>query len=629
MKLKINKYQTGGGIYSVYSGIYAPTQGAAQQAAPSVSEQPSKSSGEDSLGMKDILKTLLSEGALISDVNKFAKDLSAIEQMPGGLSSNYSSILPIFAKANELIRNVKQRNESVETAYKQGGLNEVAVGNYGEMYVQDENGKISAMTLPEYSKKRDKVHTLTVSELINARENDPSLAYNTKVFSVANNAIGVDKINDKIKTTLSMLGEETSSSDTYRDTKELTAQRAQLAGLPSPTKEQQQGLKDINIFLSQMGNSPEGIYKFTQSKTSNEPHIQAAFKYLWSTLSDAEKNKLKATAVMNGGDISDSQTILLQGLSLGVKTKNEVKSDYQADATNAKYGEAGASGEKGLTEVGNLQRDLTGVTDINGKFAYNDPVTGKQMYLPVTGTFRLYNENKPTGNITLGQFANTQMALGVDMSKGTFGGKPITINDENKIVYDNSMAARMYVPVTDGKPNFELLKRFKQLEEAVKTNHPNYTPEQVNRYYYDHGFGYVKVDVNKNIITTPEMKPFLVFHAYTTDEADVVSNNRNAVEQKDANKSIAEGVIDNVWASNKKSFDDQGIKKPTGTFYTNYYKGLVAYPIVDDADVRLATVEGHGLVRPKTFVETYKEQQLIREGRISPTAGAAGLLNAK
>ena len=115
----------------------------------------------------EVYKTLMSKGGLKNDVNKWVDEIVAFEatsEFPylsgGGVEQTAFKI----KRLNEIIRNKELWNDAVSTAEKQGGLNEVAVGTSGELFVRGEGASLKSISIHEYSKNKDKYNPLTFYE---------------------------------------------------------------------------------------------------------------------------------------------------------------------------------------------------------------------------------------------------------------------------------------------------------------------------------------------------------------------------------------------------------------------------------------------------------------------------------
>ena len=612
MKIKINKYD-GGGLVS-----FTPIINSAQQQSQVA---PSTQSESKPLLDEETYKELIKEGGLVNDVNYFVDQLDNLQSDPLAFlnPNNSNKALKLIAKVNELKVNKELWNKAAKVADEKGGLSEVAVGTYGELYVKDQSGKISQISMNDFKKHSDKYNPLTVSELLNARQYDPQLVYDKSIFEVAENSYGLNKITDHIKTIINDLGLQTSVSETYRDTKELSREYSAANGVKNPTASQLQGLQEIAQLGSTIGDGPEGLYKFKQTLSTERGNLKEALNYIWTTLPQNAQNKLKAVAVLNGGDPSDVSSIITNALIIGTAHEVKTEGDYQKDLSS----DSGiSSGSESLGKKSDIELMLSGTLDMGKNFQWNDG-EGKTMFLPTTWTGPIVSDKKPIGKVTLNQFNSTTTAKYLDVSKATIGGKKIKPWDADKIVSDGETGARAYLPTNpDGTPNFTLLKQFQEAESIVK-EHPEWDDRTVNDFYKERGLGFIQVDEKKQILPNVWMKPYLVFYGYTTDQAESIADNKNV-------EKLTSSEENNVDSMLKPIFKAAGVSVPTGwtgTYGTDYYKGIVAYPILDDASARAAADEGN-LYSPKTSVIDVKENIAMSNAKSYPQ-GTSQLLNLK
>ena len=115
-------------------------------------------------------------------------------------------------------------SEAVKLAQSNGALNEVAIGNYGELFVKEKDGNIKAISTSDYLKSGGKKKVLTMSELMNERQYNPKLAWNSSIFSVANSSIGSEKIFSTIKGMIAAFGSESSEKTSWASTADLKGQ---------------------------------------------------------------------------------------------------------------------------------------------------------------------------------------------------------------------------------------------------------------------------------------------------------------------------------------------------------------------------------------------------------------------
>ncbi len=287
------------------------------------------------------------------------------------------------------------------------------------------------------------------------------MVYNDSVFQVGETAYGTNKILEKIKDTIDLVGEYHTKNERHFSKASLEEQLGQLGMIKAPTEQQKQGM----FQLKQMLDTPGEQYKVVNDFTTKKRYAKDAEAYLVNALTREERNKLSAVAAINGTTIGN---LISQALTVGLSGEEEI-----SEISPEKVGAGEADGSmKNLTNYSNDELFFSGKLNTGERFAWNDPDTGKVMSMPVTGRMVWHNEGKPTGMITLNQAAKTSLAQYLYTDGATFGGKPLSLADRDKVVQEDSFS-RIYLPTnSDGSPNLEQLKQFKDAQNEVE-NHPD------------------------------------------------------------------------------------------------------------------------------------------------------------
>ena len=183
MKYNIKKLQSGGGFATFTP--YLGSSGAPSTPPATQDTQPDKEETSSILD-KDLYKELLTKGGLVNDVNQFVSQIEKIESSknPYLNTNNQVNVLRMIAQINELKQNKAYWEDAYKTSEASGGLNEIAVGGSGEIYTRGKDNKIQAVTIQEYKKNKGKYAPMSVADLLNARQYDPSLTFNTSVFNL-------------------------------------------------------------------------------------------------------------------------------------------------------------------------------------------------------------------------------------------------------------------------------------------------------------------------------------------------------------------------------------------------------------------------------------------------------------
>ena len=588
MKYNINKsqedvikFQQGGG-FATFTPIIEQ-QPVQQAAASSGSSKESKHTISSMLD-DDVFKDLMGKG-LVNDVNGFVAELAKIESTSSGAfpytqGNNRGMALRLVGKINELKNSKGDWDKAVSTATAAGGYGEVAINN-DMVYGKDAKGNVSAINVNEYDKYRNQYRLLSVAELLNERQHNPKLTGQNGLFDVANNAIGLDKIKSNLKELIASLGTEDVHNENFYSKEQLKGQYEtdKVKYGSKPTKEQQSALET----LDQMIKTPGDYYKVTSENSSERNHIGKALDYLWKTMDVHAQQKLKATAIVNGG--KDPRDFILD--MLVTNTTAKTASIISPEKLPGAVEEASAS-TKGMANISPFELLNNGKTGA-APMAWNDITTNKKMMLHVVGASRLSTvDGKPLGMTTLKNVINTEQGMLLDIDKATFGDKGIGTRGWNNIIYDGGTAAKVFMPAnSDGTVNYNALKQFNEVQAEV-AKHKDWTPAIINDYYSSHGFGYVQVGKDFVVKENNNVKPFLIMYGYTAQNADEVDGNSEIKILDDKEKDSKTEELNAVWKANK-------VKAPSDwtDWGTDYYKGIVAVPYKRDAAIYAASIAGH------------------------------------
>jgi len=584
MKYNINKFQQGGG-FATFTPIIEqqPVQATSSSSSSSKESKHTISSMLDD----DVFKDLMGKG-LVNDVNGFVSELAKIESTNSGSmypyaqSNNRAMSLRLVGKINELKQSKSAWDEAAKTATAAGGYGEVAVNN-DMVYGKDAKGNVSAINVNEYDKHKDQYKLLSVAELLNERQYNPKLSGQNSIFDVANNAIGLDKIKTNLKDLIASLGTEDTHNENFYSKDQVKGQydilKSQVS-VKGPTKEQQSALESLNQII----NTPGDHYKVITENSSERNHIDKALDYLWKTMDVHAQQKLKATAIVNGG--KDPRDFILDMLitNTTAKTSSAISPEKLPGAT-----EEASAAAKGLANVSPFELLHNGKTG-SAPMQWNDITTNKKMILHVTGAARLATEDgTPLGMTTFKNIMNSKNGSLVDMSKATFGDKIIGMKGANDIIYDGGTAAKVYMPANnDGTVNYNALKQFNEVQSEIEKHKNDWSPAIINDYYKRHGFGYVQVGNDFVVRENNNIKPFLIMYGYTAEGASEADNNSEVKALDSKEQDTVSDALKTVWKDNK-------VKAPTGwtDMTTTYYKGMIAVPYKRDASIYAASIAGH------------------------------------
>ena len=192
MKIKLPKYQSGGPFVRLNPLFSSAAPQVAQQMQAPQTATKAKLVDEDS-------NKMLEKGGLTSDYYVLIDELGKLEDNPlSFIDSNTSNkaIRLMRGKINEMINNKAIWEDSVKNARTSGSYNEVAVDTSGRVYYRDDSNSIKVTDLGDA--KKNKRNLLTVAELLDERQRNVGLAFDQKVFDVANETVGMKQITEHV-----------------------------------------------------------------------------------------------------------------------------------------------------------------------------------------------------------------------------------------------------------------------------------------------------------------------------------------------------------------------------------------------------------------------------------------------
>lgn len=587
--MKIKKLQGGG--FASFTPIVQTMPGAA------VKPKETEEEDSDSIVDKDIYKHLISSGGLVNDVNAFVAELEKIESTsnPYLKSGNRTSVLRLMAKVNELTESKGMWESAISKAKDSGGLGEVAVDNHKNMYIKDGNNKIKAISFADYHKSKSKPRVLTVSELMTARQYDPSLTGNKQIFDVANNSVGVQSITDHIQKMMSLLSEASHATERHYSKKQVLGQLQQEAG-KQPSERDQEAVRDLQTLLA----TPGDYYKVVSKNKSKRGNIDRALNYMWSTLSKESQIKLEATAALNG---EKNPKALIYDM-LYTYTEPTTESNISPETPQQVHGTKKDTNEKGLTPFQLFHNDK--LSDPLSTFAFNDPQLGVMFRGSVGATGPLMTEKGQS--IPMSTLNNVLKGAGldrlVDSQSVHFGNKKIGIENRNNVIYDGETAAKVYMPVgNDGMPDYAEFDNFKEVYSQYETNKEGMSSQQAENFFRKNGYN-LQIDQQGNekvIRANAFIKPFLVMYGYTNDATGLTDDNGQIKKLSKNEKNSIEPLLNQVWTVGQgKSAVDY---TPDASWNReDYYKGIITIPYKKDAAAYASAIVGQGALESQPHI---------------------------
>jgi len=550
---KIRKMEQGSG-FATFTPI-VKTAPASRSSDDRHSNSDEKSPESSSVIDSKMIEQLYKSGGLVNDVNQLVSELVQIEQSstnPFLSNINRGRTLQIAAKINEISQNKDYWKDAITRSKEAGGLGEVAVDTDGRVYTKTKDNKIQAISLADYSENRESTKLLSVQELLYERQYNKSLTGQNGVFTIADNAIGLNKITEHIKSLVSALGTD-STEDSGIYSKSKSQELAASFGGKQPTKEQAYSLSILNRVI----NSPS---EYSQVKTKNSTeraHIEKALGYIWNTLGNPAQQKLRATAALNG--VARPEQFILDILETNT---DESRSIEVSPETTAK-----ATG-KDTTDDNSKKIALTPSELFHNDRLYqpgmtyeiNNPKAKVSLRATATGIGPLYSLTKPgevlEAAVVSSIFDKNNYSSILDKSKVFIGDTKIDPLLLSEVAFTGEDVGKVYLPVkSDGTPDLGQMERFNNAYQVFNINKDTWTTQQIQEYFRKAGFPGIQIkesktsdgSITKVIGENGNVKPFLAVPIITNSASDL-SNNPWMVEQVGNQKDSAKMVMNQAFS---------------------------------------------------------------------------------
>lgn len=509
----IFKFQQGGTTppFVAYQPVIVSDKRTTATQEEALAAKATKDSQSGTLTSKD-LYTMLKEKlkGLPSDVNIAMNQLQQLEQLTqmdfdGSFTQNIESkYLSTLQTMNNLSFSRDQYDKAMETVKSNGGLNEAAIDQYGQVYVT--NGKDFKLMSPDQAKQSGWT-VVTNQDLLYMRANDASLAGNDKILNIVNNGIGISQVTKMIQDSIGSLGTNSNSETAYA-----TTQGGQLI----------QGLNDFIKAAQETGQydaSIEDLYKAQIINKTQAQQAQQAISYIYQTLPENAKALLKTRT--EGGTDKEALGLVSQLVLSKTSEDKQFTVDLEGGPTKKSMSKDANAGSKDSTDMKTslplqIMQDM-GESDVA-------PITidkGDGIQMSVYGSFFSAVTDKKGDTITNTSLQNMLAQSGLqDIVKNarniTFGDQKLTPEQLSKITYNNTGVVRAELPVNeDGTVKLSVLDDFNAAMNEIK-GLGNTSPQQIQaikaKYHLDQ---YLKDDGTPNPKHTA---PFILTEGYTTEK---------------------------------------------------------------------------------------------------------------
>ena len=551
-----------------------------------MAEKVATDSEKGKLSDKD-LYTMLKEKlkGLPSDVEEAMFKIQQVENIAkmdfdGSLSQNLSfKYLNALKTMNNLTFSREQYDKAMENVKSNGGLNEVAINQYGQIYMTD--GKNFELMTPEEAKQSG-WQAVTNSDLLYMRANSANFANKDEIFNVVNNGIGIDKVTDYIQKCIQNLGASKTEETLYAN---VTAGNIL------------KGLNDFKQAVAQSGNYDATIQDLYSgkliSKDSAEQAIQA-LSFIYQSLPVNMKSLLK-TKTENG---TDDEAKVLVGQLISSKTSPEktfeLKLEDQAIDHQEKEGKDGKNpySIKGLS-MDPMTMMLAGYGQKNNFVIQTAAGASNGIKIPTVQMPITKNGKNGIGMTSLIDVASSDFAGYLDFSNAFMGDVQIPQAGMQNIAIDGTALYTAYLPLDiqyfneTGKkrPDIAMLGRYKQAQDEVnqlKTKDPN----KINAIYRNHNLpimyspngdvltNYIKFGILNGTALDSAFEDNVQMADYLIETTDknTIANTLNILNKDRGEKNKIDYDEQSWWDSISPVFND----------YTHVYKGTIFMPINDD-----------------------------------------------
>ena len=544
-----------------------------------------KDSASGQLTSKD-LYTMLKEKlkGLPSDVNIAMNQLQQLEQLTqmdfdGSFTQNIESkYLSTLQTMNQLSFSREQYDKAMETVKSNGGLNEAAIDQYGQVYVT--NGKDFKLMSPEEAKQSGWT-IVTNQDLLYMRANDANLAGNDKILNVVNNGIGIDKITEYIQKCIQGLGASKSEENLYANVNAGTILK---------------GLNDFKQAVAQSGNydaTIQDLYSGKLMTKDSAEQAQQALAYIYRSLPNNMKSLLKTRT--EGG--TDDEAVVMIGQLISSKTSPEKSFGLKLEDTALSHQEKSSKGDKDPHSIDGLSMNPVAMLQAGygqkNEFTIQTAAGASNGIQIPTVQMPITKNGESIGMASLSDIASSDYAGYLDFSNAFMGDVQIPQAGMQNIAIDGTALYTAYLPLDiqyfnetgQKRPDIAMLGRYKQAQNEIRQSGTK-DPRQINAIYKNHNLPVMygpNGDILTNYIKFGIVNGTALDNAFgdeakvadylseTTDK-NTIANTLNILNKGRGEKNKVEYDEKSWWDSISPVFND----------YTHVYKGTIFMPINDD-----------------------------------------------
>lgn len=417
---------------------------------------------------KDLMNLLGNIKGLPSDMEQIYSRLSRFFDLQdlgistGDLSTQYLSAMHDLKRAEF---NKQEYDKAYKTVSQNKGLNEVAIGQGGYVFVRNEKNEPKPIKIETYLQDPSKYSLYTNSNLLDYRAQNKNSAYDNTVMEIVNNGIGLEQVDKLIKQYMMSLGKDEESSSQYISKK--TQQRQQA--LQALVEKAYNGEDIASV-------SVDGLYKIKSLTETQARQAQEAISYIYNQLPENAKQLLH----IKSGKASDKEALnyiknVIIGQKVGMTTssKQTIDRNLVEDTTGNKPG-AKATATKDGEDMNVATQWMLGYGN-KSQFVIQDTTTdGIQTMgndLPI-----VTKEGSPLGVMdSLQNISRSQFGGMLDWGSASIGGVKLNQEAMTQVLAKDGVIHSVDMPIDQGKasqgeivPDYDAMKRKTAADKELK-----------------------------------------------------------------------------------------------------------------------------------------------------------------
>lgn len=546
----------------------------------------SKSEEGSDLTDKDLLKMMEKLEGLPNDMQAVTEALSNfyIDQQYSpfpnttNIASRYLQALQMMKIANF---NRKQYDDAFTIVSKNGGINELAINERGQLICINKDGDFEYF-LPEELKENPGYSPVTNSELLRWRAYSPELANNNKILGIVANGIGIKSVMDYIGGIISNLGTNSEVREGFTS----TSSKEVLSGLQAFQKASQEAVNSGR----QYDGTVDNLYKSKLLTQSQAQQADYALRFIYKSLPQNAKTLLKTkaeTADEKGalqmlGELIQSQITNKSEFTMTVDTPSTSKAG--SSDSSAKAGTPGAIklDPVALLQAGYGQKQT--ITILTGEGGQNG------IQVPTVSMPIVSKEGESMGVGTLSDVAKSGFAGYLNLENVTMGGVRIDPTGFQNVAVNGTQLYTAYLPVDSEeyndtgniRPDINMLKKLKIAQNEIKEGNIT-NKNKINQIYQKHNLP-AMFDGNGNVLTN--YQKFALINGAAIEQA--FSENAEVAEwlSETTDENVVNNVLNIIQKGRSKedriAFNAKNWYNGIFGSYDHVYKGTIFIPVNED-----------------------------------------------